>query len=271
MSSDIKRILIGTPCWGVAPPQCCTYREDVRAYCAARETEGRIKRSLQDSGAKGKIEDLIASLRDYPYTFAGFTVADQLVTFSREEICRTAVEGGYDYIAMIDDDMLGEVDLWDKLLALDVDVAAPIMFMRKEPHYPVVYAVKGGVDPGGNVRNYGTQVIRNYPKNTLFECDAVGFGAVLIKVDVLRKMPQPWFFVTNADIKGNTGEDIYFCVQARKAGVRVFCDSRIHLKHLGPQEFVGEEDYERCSPEGLALREATGEWSKEKQSHNLIA
>lgn len=265
---SFKRLLVGVPLWGVSPPQCCTYREDMARYNGGREVEGKIKRALLEKDPKDEFASL---LRDYPYTFAGFTVADQLVTFSREEICRTAVDGDYDYVAMIDDDMLGEVDLWDKLLALDVDIAAPIMFMRKKPHYPVVYAVKGGVDPGGNVRNYGTQVVRNYPKETLFECDAVGFGAVLIKVDALRKMPQPWFFVTNSDVKGNTGEDIYFCVQARKVGVRVFCDSRIHLKHKGPDEFIGEEDYERLYPEGLKLREITGCWTPEKQKFNLIA
>ena len=40
--------------------------------------------------------------------------------------------------------------------------------------------------------------------------DAVGFSCALIKADVIRKTPSPWF-VTG----GYNTEDIYFCIKAK--------------------------------------------------------
>jgi hypothetical protein len=56
-------------------------------------------------------------------------------------------------------------------------------------------------------------VVMNYPKDKLVECDAVGFGAVLIKRWVLDKIGKKPFMSTCG-----TGEDILFCYKAKKIG-----------------------------------------------------
>jgi len=245
------KVLVGVPSWGWAPPECNDYRVMLMAHLTRWQANA-----------------------DCPYEFHYSQVTDQLVSVSRETICLNAIWGDYDYVGMIDDDMLGRVneyDLWDRMLKHDVDIIAPLMFMRQHPHNPVVYAIKGGRDERGVRREYGTYFIRNYPKEQLFECDALGFGAVLIKVELLKRMQQPWFYVTNMDRKGDTGEDVYFCVEAGKKGARIFCDSSIHLLHLGPRKYVGEKEYELAQPDVVEMRRTLGEWNRTKQKQNLIA
>jgi len=59
--------------------------------------------------------------------------------------------------------------------------------------------------------------------------DWVGAGALLVRRPVLEKMaPGPWFW---PDETGD-GEDITFCLKARAAGFRVYCDGRAQVGHL---------------------------------------
>ena len=45
------------------------------------------------------------------------------------------------------------------------------------------------------------------------EADAIGFGCVLIKAEVLQKLDPPYFMS-----QFNAGEDFFFCWKARRAG-----------------------------------------------------
>lgn len=247
--ADRKKVLICVPRWGVDPPECADFRQALCYMLGYWEAQP-----------------------DCPYVFKFGTLPDMLVQLTRDLAAAEAVRGGYDFLGMIDDDMLGPqdagayVNLWKSLLEDDVDMVAPLAFMRNPPHYPVCFALHGGWDAVSQRESYTNDVIKNYPKNTLFECDAVGFGAVLIKTSVIRGVGPPYFMSSAA-----TGEDILFCVKARKKGFRVFCDSRLILKHLGPRVYVDEEYFEKHDPEIRFLREACGEWTRDKANANLAS
>lgn len=170
------------------------------------------------------------------YVFSFGAVGEILVPFARERLADSALQMGCDYLFMIDDDMLAPPDLFYKLAARDKDICAALAFTRNPDHKPVVYETVEGVGPETG-QPYGfTRFVQNYPRDTFFECDAVGFGAVLIKTDVLRKVQRPWFF----GMEG-TGEDITLCAKAKKAGFSVFMDSTIKLGHLGAPVIITEE------------------------------
>lgn len=246
--SERRKVLIAVPSWGVAPPEAMDFRERVAFFCGQWQAQP-----------------------DCPYEFSFACQPDMLVQFAREEICLSAVMQGFEFVGMIDDDMIGPVDIWQKLLASDVDVVAPLAFTRRPPYRPVIYAVRGGWVPGSTQRALHHHFVLNYPKDRLFECDSVGFGAVLIKTAVLRKLSNPWFFQMSGS--NGTGEDIYFCRRAQEeVGARIFCDARVKLGHLSlPRRYVGEEDFERESPEVQTMREEVGEWNKDKSKQNLAA
>jgi len=181
---------------------------------------------------------------EYPlnhiYKFYLSVIGDVFPALAREEIAKTAIENDMDYIFMIDDDMLSEVDLFEKLVMHNVDIVAPLAFTRFAPHKPVIYNLEDGYDKVTNLNYYINRPILTYPKNSLIECDAVGFGAVLIKTKVLRGMDKPWFMSTSG-----AGEDIQFCFNAKKAGYKVFMDTATKLGHLGAPKVVTEEVYEK--------------------------
>lgn len=180
--------------------------------------------------------------RNPRYEFSWFTVGRILTQMAREKLIKVALEAKMDYIVMYDDDMLLPGDLILRLLEdmeahPHIDILAPLAFMRSAPHYAVMYTVKDGYDYVRKHSYYINHWVINYPKDKLVECDAVGFGAVIIKMSMVRKMQEPYFMSTTP-----TGEDIFFCVNAkRQANARIFMDTRIKLGHLGDPLLIDEK------------------------------
>ena len=62
--------------------------------------------------------------------------------------------------------------------------------------------------------------------------DVLGFGAVLIRMDVFSRLDRPWF---DTPYNGQThlGEDVYFCQQANKADMTIWVDHDLsqHVRH----------------------------------------
>lgn len=243
-----KRVLIGVPRKGHGFPEPEGWRNQVNIRLVSRMHEP-----------------------DFPYHFDFMTVPDVLVHFARETVCKRALEEGYDFVGMVDDDMDGPVDFWEKLLAHDVDIVAPLAFTRLGKHAPVVYGMIHRFTYEQGYVPIKSHFVLNYPRNTLFECAAVGFGAVLIKVDILKRVPSPWFFTFKDDGTRGTGEDVWFCrLMAERGGARVFCDSSVKLRHL-TTKWVTEEDFLIANPEVERLYEVSGEWTYEKSRQGLLS
>lgn len=186
--------------------------------------------------------------RNPRYEFSWFTAGRMLTQMAREKLMQVALLAEMDYLIMYDDDMMLPPNMVLKLLEdmeqhPEIDILAPLAFMRTAPHYAVMYTVKEGYDTVRKQDYYLNQWVVKYPKDKLVECDAVGFGAVCIKMSMVKKMTAPYFMSTT-----NTGEDILFCVNARKqANARVFMDTRIKLGHLGDPILIDEEYWEQFS------------------------
>jgi hypothetical protein len=182
--------------------------------------------------------------RNPRYEFSWFTAGRMLTQMAREKLMSVALEAGMDYLVMYDDDMLLPQDMVLRLIEdmeqhPEIDILAPLAFMRSAPHYAVMYTVKEGFDPVRKENYYINHWVVNYPKNKLVECDAVGFGAVIIKLSMVRRMVKPYFMSTSP-----TGEDILFCVNAKQqANARVFMDTRIKLGHMGDPILIDEDYY----------------------------
>jgi hypothetical protein len=71
------------------------------------------------------------------------------------------------------------------------------------------------------------------PEPGLIEVDAIGFGAVLMKRDVLDRVPQPWFTL---DWRG--GEDITFCKRAKEQGIKICLDASTRMGHIGTAPLI---------------------------------
>ena len=225
----VHKVLVGIPLKGHTPPRAYHDRMLMWQHLGSREAQDFYEK------------------KSPRYSFALGAVGELLVPYARERIGEGALEMGADYLLMIDDDMLAPWDLFYQLVKNDKDICAPLAFTRNPNHKAVAYETREGFDESSRTRYGFTRFIENYPKDTLFECDAVGFGAVLIKTDVLRKIPKPWFFGMP-----QTGEDVTLCIKARKAGFSVWMDSRIKLGHLGDPIVITEEyaqNWQKLTPE----------------------
>lgn len=244
----IVKVLISIPNEGHAPVEAYANRivnfwhigrvEERQKFLALIDKyvpESNNKKELLKEVWKDKKPDYQKVLDGKVFEFYFFTVGRILTPLAREKAAEEAIKGEFDYLFMIDDDMICPDDLFENLYKHDVDIVAPLAFTRNPPHMPVAYENKEFWDNTTHSDVFVNDTIKNYPKNQLFRCDAVGFGAVLIKVNVIKRIPKPYFMSTTG-----TGEDILFCYKATKVGAKVYMDSSTKLGHLSHPPSIDE-------------------------------
>lgn len=164
----------------------------------------------------------------------GYSIAE-----NRNWVAAQALQNDSDYLLMIDDDMTFEPDILDRLIANDKDICGVAYHSRggnKSFKYPAD-AIMSIAEP-----EKGKYIIleeNTDPKyKTTFGVHATGTGIILIKTEVFKKIPQPWFmFEYHENGCCKTGEDWYFCEKAKKYGIKTFADPRPKVGHLGEAIF----------------------------------
>ena len=162
-----------------------------------------------------------------------------VIHWAREELAKQAKDmvdeftgEQYTHILWLDDDHAFNPDLLCYLARnSDKDVVSALYYGRDKP-LPVVYVKDKNPD------KY-THYPLIWPPTTLCEVDAIGFGACLMRRDVLDRVPRPWFRFENC------GEDIYFCVNAKEHGVKIWLDGTYQLGHIGEPQIVGRAEYQK--------------------------
>lgn len=134
----------------------------------------------------------------------------------------------YDYLFSVDSDIVFKPDTLVKLLAHNKDIVSGLYIQRK-PGQHILELYRGG-------RNVPYQDIKGLG---LVEVDGCGFGCVLVKGDVFRRMEYPHFVYRSAlDHAHTLSEDVYFCMKAKNMGFRVFADTSILCEHIGNTKFI---------------------------------
>ena len=188
--------------------------------------------------------------RNPRYEFYWHTVGRLLTAAARERLAEEAIKGGMDFMIMFDDDMTLPIDMIECMLQdmeehPEISVLGALAFMRNPPHYPVMYTTIEGWDAERHRSYFANQFVKKYPRNTIVECDAVGFGAVCIRMSIFKDMKPPYFFSTTG-----SGEDIFFCFNAKQqAKARIFMDTRIKLGHLMNPKVCDEEYFDKYNRE----------------------
>ena len=163
------------------------------------------------------------------------------VNYARELMADVAIEQGVDYLLMIDDDQIIPKDLFERLYKTAKEtgaaVVSPMVTQRLSPFHPVMWKQSWSDQDGKKFIN--NTFIEDYEPNSIVECDAVGFGVVLIDVAAVRKTKAPRFFSNT-----HLGEDIYFCMKIKaEAGAKIVMDTSIKTGHLRPPIIASELDY----------------------------
>ena len=248
-NKTVIKILLGIPDEGHTEPEAYDNRIEMGIHLGVLQT-------LSSLGLTTYCEENYDIPPNVEYQFSLGVIGKVFTALAREGLAQAAVSGGFDFLFMVDDDMICPRDLFERLVKHDVDIIAPLAFTRNSPHKPVIYNLSDGFDPIRNEEYYVNYPVVTYPKEELVECDAVGFGSVLIKTHVLKAMKKPWFMTTSG-----AGEDIHFCHSARKQGFKVHMDTATKLGHLGYPKVITEETYEEENNIKL-LREKYGDEAK---------
>lgn len=159
-----------------------------------------------------------------------------LIYDSRNHLVQQAVSWGADYMMWFDSDMTFPQDVIERLLKHmeNSDIACGIYFRRVAPFEPVIYK---RVDAQGDSEKYN-----DYPKDSTFNVEGMGFGCVMVKtsvfLDMVLNQGGGWFTPFE-----NYGEDLAFCLRAKRLGYKMICDSTIKCGHVGHM-VVSEASYE---------------------------
>lgn len=159
-----------------------------------------------------------------------------LIYDARNTLAKQAIQEGYDRMLWFDSDMDFQSDFMERLCAdmdeNNLDIVGGLYFARRAPTNPIVYQKVGYYH--SEEKDEVTPMALSYyeyPKDQLFECEGIGFGGVLVKVDLLKKV-QDKFGLPFSPILG-FGEDLSFCTRARDVGAKIYCDSRVKMGHVG--------------------------------------
>lgn len=154
----------------------------------------------------------------------------------RNTVANQAVDGGYDYIFWMDSDMTFPGDCLARLLAYcerDGYEAACGLYTFKSngfiPHlYPVLHEATG---------KFGRP--KNFPLTQPFKVEGAGFGCLLMKTSVFKRVQRPYFTIKIEDGRMVQGEDLVFC---RNAKMNMILDPNIRCGHMEIKN-VGINDY----------------------------
>lgn len=128
---------------------------------------------------------------------------------------------GYDYLFLVDDDLMFSPDVVLELLKHDKDVVSGIACQREPPFRPYIW---------NSISANGELGYANLEGNSLVKTLATGAGGVLIKMSVFDKLKKPYFEMYYEGEK-LWWDDIVFAKKLIEADVEVFVDPKLTFWH----------------------------------------
>jgi FkbM family methyltransferase len=164
----------------------------------------------------------------------------------------------FDYLFSVDSDIVLPNDTLVKMLSHDVDMVSGVYIQRKPAQEIVEIYRKNNIGGVSNV-----PFIQLQPAG-LHEVDGCGFGCVLVKSEVIRKIGYPQFVYKSAiDHAHTVSEDVYFCGKAQEKGAKIYVDSTIVCNHIGNTVFVPDDIMSEKQQQNYLRYLSTWEFRKE--------
>jgi len=169
-----------------------------------------------------------------------------MIVVERDEVGRAYNDGirqiltscpGYKYLLTLEEDNIvphsALVRLYESVE--QYDIIGGLYWMKQEQPIPVAFG-----DP--RAREFHLRPI--VPQiNAVQPVCMVGLGCTLWKLDVFRRIPEPWF-ETQCQLAENgkpgvlTTQDVPFFTKAYHAGIKVAVDTRVRVGHLDVEKGI---------------------------------
>lgn len=184
------------------------------------------------------IYDLDVTRHDVAFEFVrGYDCAT-----ARNKIARLASNGGYDYVLMVDNDVVLPKDALVNLLDDPQDVCLGYYAHRDTDN---IY--RGRTCVCKLLTAEGVRY-KNYPLESEYTAEEIavlkakgeykirihggGMGCAFIKTDVFERTKYPWYDWANYKDGGMLSEDLYFCENCRKNSIQIYTDTRVNCGHM---------------------------------------
>ena len=148
------------------------------------------------------------------------------VAQARNNLVRQAIDGGYDKLLMIDDDMILPEDAIKNLLDPDVPIVTGCARFKNDSMRSPLF--KGYQDAEGSDAWKWDEI-----QAGRFEISNGGVACAMIDVSLLRDMPDPWFVWEEREGGAYVGEDIKFYENLKRKGIKPMADGRVKCGHIG--------------------------------------
>jgi hypothetical protein len=166
-----------------------------------------------------------------------FMDASTILLTQRERLATMALDLGADHILWLDSDIVFPATTAVRLLAHNEPVVAANYVRRQKPYKGVAYKTIGDWQ---NPVSYEVQ-------DELVDIEGIGMGCLLMKTDIFREIPKPWFeFGWSPESNDFLGEDMLLCRKIAVAGFSIKLDTVLSqdLRHLGTYGF-GPDDLQQ--------------------------
>lgn len=152
---------------------------------------------------------------------------------ARNHLVDAAISNDFDYLFMLDDDMIVPHNLIQSLLDHDKDVIGALYFQRGGLYHPIIMRRKDHTPGVYSGEFWSQEDPRITTQRGLHQTDIIGGGCMLFKVDVFRSLMQPYF-----ETERVVGTDISICGRLQDAGHEIWVDTSIELGHVGEKKII---------------------------------
>lgn len=167
--------------------------------------------------------DLTEKLRSEGITFKVKLLTGTLVYVARDKLAKLAVNENYTHVLWLDADMIFTPDLVDDLMFSGRSFVCGIFHGRRKPHLSCLFTT---LNEDGSFTRF-----EKYPSNT-FEIAGCGFGGVLMETGIIKEI-----LLANGGTAflpmAKFGEDLAFCLRAKRLGIKMYGEPGAVLGHIG--------------------------------------
>ena len=165
------------------------------------------------------------------------------VATARNRIAMKAIDGGYDYVMMVDNDVTPKRDALVRLLSHNEDVVTGYYAHRGNDNlYNGRTCVCKVFQPNGQPYfNYpleseytATEMEELKKDGELVRIHGGGMGCILIRTSVFERLFYPWYdWINYADEnRGMLSEDLYFCEKCHAEEIPIYVDPNVPAGHM---------------------------------------
>lgn len=147
---------------------------------------------------------------------------------ARNDICRKALAWGYDYILMVDSDIIVPKYALEELMQCQSGLACGWYKRKRNPELTLAYGYLAG---DYSDRSCITATEMEEASDPI-RLRGTGMGCALIATHILKYLDTPYFKYVEYPGGSALSEDLYFCAQLRTNGTAMSVHPKVKCGHV---------------------------------------